>query len=296
MRLLANFDAEATWAGAPLGGKVLARLGALAPLLAVLAPAGAGDLEIWAPAAIDPASIRWEAIGRRAAMRVGVPDRWDLAWADPRAKAANDRRVTVAVQRALGLDHADVLTDVAALDERRGAWVAKAPWTAAGRDRIHGEGPPRPDQRTYAERLLARQGAIVVEPWLERRFDVGVCARLERGRVTAEPPHTLLCDARGAFVGIDLGEPPLTAAHRAQLERAVDASGRALAELGYDGPFTVDAFVWGAGELHAPCEINARFSFGHVARALGARRLGFGAPPPGAVVLVEAAALTAWCA
>ena len=292
MRLLANLDAEAAWAGAPLGRNVLERLGALAPLLAVLAPPG--DLEVWAPAAIDAAHVRWDASGRHATLRPGVPDRWDLAWADPAAKAANDRRVAGAVQRELGIDHATVLTDVAGLDALRGRWVAKAPWTAAGRDRIRGEGAPRADQRTYAERLLARQGALVVEPWLDRRFDVAVCARLERGRVIAELPHTLLCEARGAFAGIDLAPPALTPPQRAQLDRAVEASGNALAGLGYEGPFTVDAFVWGAGELHAPCEINARYSFGHVARALGASRLGFGPPPTGARVLVDSPLLTAW--
>ena len=294
LRLLANFDAEAVWAGAPLGGKVLARLGALAPLLAPLAPA-CDDLEIWAPAPIDSAHARWGAIGRRATMRVGVPDRWDLAWADPRAKNANDRRVVVAVQHALGIEHAEVIHDVAELDRRRGPWVAKAPWTAAGRDRIHGDGPPRADQRTYAERLLARQGALVVEPWLDRRFDVGVCAQLVAGRVIAQAPHTLTCDARGAFAGIDLTQPPLTFAQREQLDRAVEASGRALADAGYEGPFTVDAFVHSDDAmLHAPCEINARYSFGHVARSLRGTRLGFGAPPLGAVVLVETPAVTAW--
>lgn len=241
-------------------------------------------------------------------MRTGTPDRFDLAWADPAAKAANDRRVAVAVQRALGLDHAQVVTTVdelvAITKPMRGAWVAKAPWTAAGRDRIHGipgmsgDAGPRDDQRTYAQRLLDRQGALVVEPWLERRFDTGVCAHLDpQGRITAEPPHTLLSDARGAFTGIDLTEPPLSPAERAQLERAVEASGAALANLGYAGPFTVDAFAHTRG-FHAPCEINARHSFGHVtralARALGARRLGFGAPPPGATLLVATTDVTAW--
>jgi hypothetical protein len=294
LRLLANLDAEAVWSATPLGRNVVARLGALAPLLATLAPPGADDLDIWAPAAIDPAQVRWDAIGRRARLHPGVPERWDLAWADPGAKAANDRRVTVAVQRGLGIEHAVVITDVASLDARQGPWVAKAPWTAAGRDRILGDGPVRPDQRTYAERLLARHGALVVEPWLERRFDVGVCARVERGRVIAEAPHTLVCDTRGAFVAISLTQPPLTRAHREQLDRAVDACGQALAALGYDGPFTVDAFVWGADVLHAPGEINARHSFGHVARALGGTRLGFGPPPAGADVLVQSAQLTAW--
>jgi len=234
-------------------------------------------------------------------MRAGTPSAWDLAWADPAAKAANDRRIAAAVQRALGLDHAHVVTTVdelvAITNTMRGAWVAKAPWTAAGRDRIHsipGEATPRDDQRTYAQRLLDRQGALVVEPWLERRFDTGVCAHLDaRGNVTAAPPHTLLSDARGAFGGVDLTEPPLSPEERTQLDRAVEASGAALAKLGYTGPFTVDAFAHTSG-FHAPCEINARHSFGHVTRALGARRLGFGPPPPGATTLVATTEVTAW--
>ncbi|MBA3462910.1 MAG: hypothetical protein H0T46_23340, partial [Deltaproteobacteria bacterium] len=50
------------------------------------------------------------------------------------------------------------------------------------------------------------------------------------------------------------------------------------------------------------CEINARFSFGWIARALGRRhgttRLGFAAAPPGARVLIAPAAdgITAWIA
>jgi hypothetical protein len=132
--------------------------------------------------------------------------------------------------------------------------------------------------------LLARCGALVVEPWLPRTLDLGVTARVDSGRVTAAAPHTLLCDGRGAFLGIDLAEPPLERAHREQLDRTVEAAGAALAGIGYEGPFTVDAFVHPGG-LHV-CEVNARHTFGHVARAIGARVLGFSPPPPGARVLI----------
>jgi hypothetical protein len=293
VRIFANLDAEATWSGTRLAPKVAERISALSALLVALAPRADDAIEIWAPAAVDAGAIRWDAIGRAATMRVGSPATWDLAWAEPAAKAANDRRLVVAVQRELGIAHARVITDVQELDALTGAWVAKAPWTAAGRDRIHGTGAPRDDQRTYATRLLAQHGALVVEPWLERRFDVGVCASIDvAGRVTAQPPHTLLCDARGAFVGIDLAAPPLTSDEHAHLDRAVAASGAALARIGYAGPFTVDGFAHTRG-FHAPCEINARYSFGHVARALGAQRLGFGPPPPGVTVLIDGL-VTAW--
>lgn len=292
MIILANLDCEARWAGSPLGGRVLRRISALSPLLAYLAPAD-DDAEVWAPAAVDPARL---SIGRPVTMRVGAPPRWDLAWAQPGAKAANDRRLALAVHERLGTQLAGQRA-IASVDElpQQGTWVAKAPWTAAGRDRIHGHGAPTGEQRVYAGRLLARCGALLVEPWLERRLDLGVTARVEAGRVTAAPPHTLLCDARGAFLGIDLTEPPLPRDHRATLDAFVAAAGDALAATGYAGPFTVDAFVHPGG-LHA-CEINARHTFGHVARAIGARVLGFSPPPPGARVLVAPTvddATTAW--
>jgi hypothetical protein len=290
MILLANLDCEARWAGAPLGGRVLRRISAVSALLAYLAP---DDPEVWAPAPVDPARLT---IARRLTMRVGTPARWDLAWADPGAKAANDRRLALAVHERLGtlLPGQRAITSIDELP-RAGAWVAKAPWSAAGRDRIHGHGPASDEQRVYAGRLLQRCGALLVEPWLERRLDLGVTARIDAGRVTASPPHTLVCDARGGFLGIDLAEPPLAREHRAQLDAFVAATGDALASLSYSGPFSVDAFVHPGG-LHA-CEINARHTFGHVARALGARVLGFGPPPAGAHVLVGPTAddpTTAW--
>jgi hypothetical protein len=294
MRILANLDCEARWAGAPLPQRVLRRISAAAALLAYLVPED--TVEVWAPAEVDPARL---SLDRRVTMRTGTPDRWDLAWADPGAKAANDRRLALAVHDRLGtrLPGARAITSAGELDGMRGPWVAKAPWTAAGRDRIHGDGPPSDEQRVYARRLIERSGCLIVEPWLSRLIDVGVTARLERGRVVAAPPHTLLTDARGAFLGIDLAEPPLTPLERAELDRAVAAAADALAAAGYAGPFTVDAFVYGPERRLHMCEINARHTFGHVARAIGGRVLGFGPPPPAATTLIAATAddpFTAW--
>jgi hypothetical protein len=293
VRILANLDCEARWAGAPLPLRVLRRISAAAALLAYL---GDGDAEIWAPAPVDPERL---ALDRNVTLRVGAPERYDLAWADPLAKRANDRRLALSVHHRLGtaLRGMRAITNVAELDAMHGPWVAKAPWTAAGRDRLRGDGPPTAEQRVYASRLLARFGALIVEPWLPRLFDLGVTARLDRGRVTAQPPHTLLTDSRGAFLGIDLAEPPLLPDEHRVLDRAVAAAGAALDETGYAGPFTVDAFVVGPDRRLHMCEINARHTFGHVARALGGRVLGFSPAPPGATTLVSATAndpFTAW--
>jgi hypothetical protein len=98
-------------------------------------------------------------------------------------------------------------------------------------------------------------------------------------------------------VGIELAPPPLTPEELAQLDKVVDEARAELLREGYAGPFSVDAFVYRLAEarlLHAPCEINARYTFGHVAHALakryGAVRLGFGDAPPGTTVLVDGAA------
>ena len=310
MIIWANLDCEARWGGGSLPGRVARRVSAASALLAAFAPAGE-PVAIHALAAVDPARIRLPGV----TMHAGAPPRWDLAWADPQAKAANDRRLALAVSEQLGraLPGARAIDSLAELDAhlantRPARWVCKAPWTAAGRDRAHGDGATLTGElRVYVGRMLDRFGAVLFEPWLERVGDLGVCAQLALdGRVTAQPPHTLVCDARGAFVGIDLAEPALRGADHELLARSVDAAAAALHGLGYAGPFTVDAFVYrdgGAEVLHPLCELNARHTFGHVARALaarlGTRVLGFGTPPAGAQILVapgEGDPVTAWVA
>ncbi|MDB4952904.1 MAG: hypothetical protein JWO36_473 [Myxococcales bacterium] len=303
-RIYANLDEEARWAGRALPAHVLRRISAASALLSALVQEPA---EIWAPAAVDPQRLQLP-----ATMRVGIPARYDLAWADPDAKAANDRRFALALARrlALALPEARVIRSLDELDvhlaeTKLARWVCKAPWTSAGRDRAHGQDAATGDTRIYLGRMLERFGELVFEPWMDRMFDVGVCAMLAAtGEVSTRAPHTLLCDPRGGFAGIDLAPPPLTDPERALLDRTVAEVGSALAAIAYTGPFTIDAFVYrdrDARKLHPLCEINARHSFGHVAHALAARYrtriLGFGPPPPNAKLFIAPAAddpFTAW--
>lgn len=303
----ANLDCEATWAGVPLPREVARRISLLGALTAVLAPTGA-EVEVWTPAEVDPARLRAVPGWTPPALRTGTPPRADLAWADPAARPANDRRLAVTVAAALGvgLPGARVIAAVDELLAIEGPWVAKAPWTSAGRDRCHGEGPPTDEQRRRLARLLERFGALVVEPWLDRVLDVGVCATVGADRrVTVELPHGLAVSPRGQFLAIELPPPALLAAEASQLAATVAGVGAALAARGFVGPFAIDAFAYqvaGERRFHPLCEINARYSFGWIARALarrlGTSRLGFGEPPPGATVLIEPAAdrVTAWCA
>ena len=280
----ANLDAEARWAGGALPQSVAVRVSHYAALVSALAPDDA-EVLVWAPAAIDAARILLP-----VTMHVGAPPRADLAWASAGAKAANDRRFAVALAAELGVGIVGARTIVSADEiEIAGRWVTKAPWTSAGRDRCHGEGPPNAEHQARIRRLIAKFGALVLEPWLERTLDLGVCAMVgPDGTVTAEAPHGLVTDARGTFLGIDLAPPALDERARVQLDSFVAAAGHRLAATGYTGPIAVDAFV--AGGRLCVCEINARYSFGWIARALhrrfGTTRLGFTTPPTGARLLV----------
>lgn len=273
--IMANLDCEARWSGLALPRRVRERISLLGALTAVLAPDNVVP-EVWTPVGFDCG--RWR--GRPATFAIGTPPHWNLAWADPTAKPANDRRLALAVAALPGARTIHAVSELPALP----AWVAKLPWTAAGRDRVRGTGEPSGEQQRHLARLLAVCGELVVEPWCERVVDFGVCATVDRtGHVAIEPPHGLIVDRRGGFGGIVLGEPALTASERVQLDERVRAAGVAVAGVGYAGPIAVDGFVYRDDNLgrvlHAPCEINARYSFGWIARALarqtGATRLEF---------------------
>lgn len=314
MNLRANLDCEATWAGVALPAAVRARVSLYATLIAACAPDD-GVHDVWLPAAIDPARLVAHPGWTPPRVHTGAPPgSFDLVWADPAAKDANDRSRTLAIAEALGvaLPGARVVASLAALDahltQLPGAWVCKARWTAAGRDRAHGTGPVGDGElRRRLARMFDRLGPLVVEPWLDRVADFGVCGTIDDDdRIRIEPPHRLRTDPRGGFIGIDLAPPD-----DADLVETLTATARAAAirlthTTGYRGPFAIDAFTYRASDtrvrLHPLCEINARRSFGWIARGLAGRlairTLGFDAPPPGAHVLITPGddRVSAWCA
>jgi hypothetical protein len=310
MIIFGNLDCEARWGGSALPQHVARRVSAAAALLGAFAREG-DSVEIYAPAPVNATRIQLPGV----TMRVGTPARWDLAWGDPDAKSVNDRRHTLALRQVLGLamPGACAVSSLAELERWIATtpddvpWVCKAPWTAAGRDRSHGTGNKLGgEQRTYLARMIDRFGGVIFEPWLDRVLDLGVCGHVGADSVIElEAPHTLLTSSRGTFVGIDLSPPPLAEPDLLLVERTAEHAGRWLHGAGYVGPFAIDAFVYrestGKHVLHALCEVNARHTFGHVARALstklGAHRLGFGIAPEGARVLVAAGdddPITAW--
>lgn len=306
IRVLANLDCEARWAGAPLRQHVLRKISAIASLAAALVDADHDDdvVEVWAPAEVDPARLVGDRAWPRVAMTVidasmvarsrttDLERGFDVVWASPAARPFNDRRFALDVARH-GLAPDDLDVDghcvVGSIDELEravralgGPWVAKALWATAGRDRVRGDGAPTGEQRTYLGRMLDRGGpdghpdrALVVEPWRQRLVDIGTCARVTAdGQIIAEASHTLLVDPRGGFGGIDLAPPPVEPHEHATIVEAVHRAGEALAAAGFRGPYAIDSFVYTDGDhrrVRALVEINARHTFGHVARALAAR-------------------------
>ncbi len=253
---------------------------------------------------------------------VALPGAFDLAWADPAAAAANDRSRALAIAGEVGvaLPGARVVASLAELDAHLSGfagrpWICKARWTAAGRDRARGTGAPTGELRTRIARMLERFGPLLLEPWLDRVIDLGVCGEVAPdGEVRLLEPHRIVTDPRGGFLGIELSPRLDRGIAESLCAVARAAAARLAAQIGYRGPFAIDAFVYrddrnphaAAGSaahlLHPLCEINARHSFGWIAHALarrlGARRLGFDAPPPGATVLIAPGPdrVTAWCA
>ncbi|MEO6773604.1 MAG: hypothetical protein ABI467_11395 [Kofleriaceae bacterium] len=303
--ILANLDQEERWLGTTLPAVVQRRVAMMSTLLQVFAPEPAQEVTVHTRAALDDEAV-WHA-WTPPRVDTQPPPRVDLAWCDPDARRFNDRRFALALAVELGcaLPRAASLTSLDAIDAHLaggtgGPWVLKAPWSSAGRHRVFGTGARLAGEpRIAAERLLARAGALTFEPWCERICDVAVCG-VAGGEVCE--PHQVLNSPRGNFFGIELRPTVLERGERDRLVLTAERVALRLYEEGFRGPFGIDAFVHrvaGERRLHALCEINARHTFGHVARALGhrfgARRFELGRElPAGARSLFEARGIQAW--
>lgn len=166
-------------------------------------------------------------------------------------------------------------------------WVVlKAPFGTSGRNaqRIERSGLT-PAQRGWLARTLERQGAVVVEPWLDRVCDVSLRITVDRegvGRI--DHVGRFLTDGRGQYLGAVLG--PLSRAVPPVVGRLLNGDGRdperlarvcdvvtarvaaAVAEHGYAGPVGIDGLVYrelgGELRLRPLVEVNVRPNLGHV--------------------------------
>lgn len=324
MRIDGNLEVEVAWARrdaalrrargeeAPspddprfaLPEEVMERISAAATLLRVFAERD--DDELRTPRRVDAARVArvpWIASPRLVAGAAEGP--FDLRWGetDDLAVAVSHRGWLArfrAANPACDLPGATLVTgeeEFAGRAAAMPAWVAKAPHAAAGRSRVRGAGAPDAQRLAQARRLLALHGCLLLEPWRERIEDAGVVVEAH-GRIGL--PHGLLVDPEGRFLGIRVpaAEPERWATAAAETVRA------ALGHEGWRRPFGLDLYRVREADGRARVvlsEVNARLTFGHVARALAARavaagalaaqaamvlRFGRGAPPPGTIPLL----------
>jgi hypothetical protein len=202
---------------------------------------------------------------------------WHLPAASPEVVAAVNHRgfhLRVAQELGCALAGARMVESLADLERVRGPWVVKAPYSASGRSRyIHREESVLADSkaRRTVERLFELHGPLLFEPWMDRTADFGGSALLTPSGLRVLGFHRQTVDVKGQFAGVELIEetPP-------RMMEAVEGVARALERAGYAGPFGIDAWEYrtpdGRLAFNPLGEINARMTFGLVARAQAERQ------------------------
>ncbi|MCF6312211.1 MAG: DUF455 family protein [Verrucomicrobiales bacterium] len=139
------------------------------------------------------------------------------------------------------------------------------------------------------QRVLAKQGEVLVEPWLQRVLDFSVQYEMESSGLRKVGLIRLQNDDRGQFKSCVFaskfcqGMKPELARFMMEVSLPVYAEGGALSrglqevlqQCGYRGPVGVDAFVYRdeAGRLclRQVCEVNPRYTMGRLTLELGKR-------------------------
>ncbi len=170
--------------------------------------------------------------------------------------------------------------------------VIKAIFGASGQNQIHlTKGRMRQTQARWMLNILAKQGCVVVEPFLDKVFDLSLHLDINaHGAAQIAGSSRFLTDTRGqyrgSFVarmvdGLDIEARKFLYAnnrdtHRLQklAESLADHTSACMADTGYFGPVGIDALVYHDGErlrLKPIVEINPRFTMGRVALHLSRR-------------------------
>lgn len=300
-----NFDFEAGLTGQAASAPAVRRIQAELAT-AWIAVAEEGDA-IWCPEPVPPEF--WEGLAAQGLPRVVaislgdpvprdaefVPWGWNadaIAWARRQGltpapppldivRAANSRRFSFAMEHETGTAltgsaECGTWDDLAARIRELGdaRWVIKAQYSHAARERLLGAGPPNETAEHWVRKRIARDGAVYLEPWVERLAEVGVQWDLraaEGPRLVGVTP--LLCHSDGRY----LGSLFRSAATEQWWDEAVDGTRPVAARLardGYFGPLGIDAMLYRHGDaprVRPIQDINARWTMGRL--SLGWRRL-----------------------
>ncbi len=158
--------------------------------------------------------------------------------------------------------------------------VAKSPFGAAGQKNRKFSTRTPSDIRSWGNRVLTQQGALVIEPWLPRVFDFSVhydCTKTGLHRLAFVQLEN---DRRGQFMAcvasakFPRGVSPeiarflvggVLAVYEAEIPNRLEPL---LRSAGYEGPVGIDAFVHrapdGSLQLRSVVEMNPRFTMGRL--------------------------------
>ena len=158
-----------------------------------------------------------------------------------------------------------------------GQQVVKPLHSAAGRGMLRSpDGSWNPQQQAVLEVLENQDVPVVLEPWLERTYDLASRFDLdENGRLSNLRHHRCLVGTDGTFYA-NLMRPNETQEGFADtLARAAERIAEALNKQGYFGPVGLDAFLYrdkgGEQSLAAAVDINARHPVSSLAYSLWQR-------------------------
>ena len=177
-------------------------------------------------------------------------------------------------------------------DAGYGQMVVKGAFGASGQHQVQVRGTAlRQGQEAWVGKLLDQQGAVVVEPWLDKVCDLSLHYDVAAdGQVHWLGWTRFFTDARGQYLGSFIARPVAGLAVEARkLLYARGQKGPWMARLGqqlgdhlhkhlagfdYVGPVGIDALVFREGtglQLKPVVEVNPRFTMGRVALRLRRR-------------------------
>jgi hypothetical protein len=156
-------------------------------------------------------------------------------------------------------------------------WMLKGNHGHAGTANRHIPAGPlnATDQKNLAL-ILVEHGKVALEPWHERVLDMSANFWVDPGGAISDfRGHELFNSRDGTFLGVKLiPNRQAPSPWDEGLRITGDRLGKALADIGYFGPVSMDAYVWQSQQgpqLRPLVDINARYSMALPIHGLGRR-------------------------
>lgn len=145
-----------------------------------------------------------------------------------------------------------------------GEWVLKHPHGYVGRLR-HKTRELDLRTKSFAFRCFSEARGLQLEPWVDRRGDYAIHGYVASGgHVTLGSPTLQVCDANGVWQKTARAHDLSPEEARVLLDEGQRVA-ESLREIGYFGPFGVDAFRYSDAtrtRFNRRCEVNARYTMG----------------------------------